>query len=828
MPWITATSRTTRFGTRSTTCRPLLRTWCRFFQRRTNTACPTFGTCGSASEPCRQYVAVVTNNGTLHLEGGERPEVFFSGAVHGNERVGPTATVEFARLLVRNYLNGSNAWLRRLVDTRIVSIMPSANAYGYAHNRRTEGMVDPNRDFPYGNQPDECMKTTAARAINEMYRDHLFQLALTFHSGMKAIAYEWGSPNHPRGRDISPDDGGFRTVGNILHRYASNGYYPNAGPMNTIVYPVTGGMEDWAYAASWDSSYAPTCRPLSFGGYPESKTQYSSDMLRAFNILIETSNIKAPPTNLGASEHVLQGSGSSHDGHVARNLRICLAMADLVRPYLVWTPSPEHLVLPPSMAAAVTVGDTVNLAWDVGGANHVGATGVIRVPWTRDSCPQDLDADVDSPAQRFVATLLGRNAAQENVMGAGQDGTVGPTLWSAANMWDTIPDDADATAAAWSPLTPRYSAQYAFGPTDVGRIVLLAAYAEVDTEWADAGSSSEPAQMPPQAHVVKARTVPGYRAENSGHVIVGHRMWYSVPLCYRVGEAAHPQEAQPTSTVMATKGPRPIVEPSRVNCGPAGYCDAHASCTGACPPPGPCSSTRCVCHDGYEGDGHNCSIIVTTTLPLESTPLRTSSVGLTSATPQSTWDCALSSCIAESGRCALDDECNTVLLGGAGAGQAVVLPPGLSDAALRAAVPLLRCSDQSCGTTLMVAVSARITTGEGTTSDETGMAGDASNAATISMQAAVGLVVTVVAIVLLTAVVIRRRRGAAYAAVLTEDFNPMWSVDDDVATDEEGGYATGVGDDGETVDNMKEYYEWQMRADDAAGMAAAIGATPSP
>lgn len=53
---------------------------------------------------CSQYVAVITNNATLALEEGERPEVFFSGAVHGNERVGPTSTVEFAKLLVHNYL----------------------------------------------------------------------------------------------------------------------------------------------------------------------------------------------------------------------------------------------------------------------------------------------------------------------------------------------------------------------------------------------------------------------------------------------------------------------------------------------------------------------------------------------------------------------------------------------------------------------------------------------------------------------------------------------------------------------------------------------------
>ena len=48
----------------------------------------------------------------------------------------------------------------------------------------------------------------AARAVNEVFREHLFQLAITFHGGMQAVAYEWGSPIHPKANhhDLSPDD----------------------------------------------------------------------------------------------------------------------------------------------------------------------------------------------------------------------------------------------------------------------------------------------------------------------------------------------------------------------------------------------------------------------------------------------------------------------------------------------------------------------------------------------------------------------------------------------------------------------------------------------
>lgn len=39
------------------------------------------------------------------------------------------------------------------------------------------------------------------RAVNEVWRDHVFQLAVTFHGGMVGMAYEWGSRNHPHKKD---------------------------------------------------------------------------------------------------------------------------------------------------------------------------------------------------------------------------------------------------------------------------------------------------------------------------------------------------------------------------------------------------------------------------------------------------------------------------------------------------------------------------------------------------------------------------------------------------------------------------------------------------
>ena len=54
-----------------------------------------------------------------------------------------------------------------------------------AQRVREENGIDPNRDFPYSKPATHCMETAVARAINELWREHVFQLAITFHGGMQ-------------------------------------------------------------------------------------------------------------------------------------------------------------------------------------------------------------------------------------------------------------------------------------------------------------------------------------------------------------------------------------------------------------------------------------------------------------------------------------------------------------------------------------------------------------------------------------------------------------------------------------------------------------------
>ena len=71
--------------------------------------------------------------------------------------------------------------------------MPMANALGYERFKRSEDSIDVNRDFAFDTSPSRCMASVAARAVNELWREHIFQLAVTFHGGNKQLG---SAPRH--------------------------------------------------------------------------------------------------------------------------------------------------------------------------------------------------------------------------------------------------------------------------------------------------------------------------------------------------------------------------------------------------------------------------------------------------------------------------------------------------------------------------------------------------------------------------------------------------------------------------------------------------------
>jgi hypothetical protein len=85
----------------------------------------------------------------------------------------------------------------------------------------------------------------------------------------------------------------------------------------------------YTQAGSWDGNQT-SCTPTN-SDYSSEQTQYSDGTLRAFNILVETSDSKQPPSEQLGGSSQLWDPAAVQNGHVARNIRLALMTVDLVQ-----------------------------------------------------------------------------------------------------------------------------------------------------------------------------------------------------------------------------------------------------------------------------------------------------------------------------------------------------------------------------------------------------------------------------------------------------------------------------------------------------------------
>ena len=112
--------------------------------------------------------------------------------------------------------------------------------------------------------------------MHEIFTQNIIVSAITFHGGTNVIGYPWGSYNRAdqinydsfRSRE-APDQKALNDVGIIMKELSGGRIVSKTpeideyifGPISTTIYPVNGGLEDWAYAAGWDT-------------YPDRSTNY--------------------------------------------------------------------------------------------------------------------------------------------------------------------------------------------------------------------------------------------------------------------------------------------------------------------------------------------------------------------------------------------------------------------------------------------------------------------------------------------------------------------------------------------------------------------------
>lgn len=279
------------------------------------------------------------------------------------------------------------------------------------------------------------------------------------------------------------------------------------GDMNGVVYPVTGGMEDWAYSGSWEGAPIITqpCRPKTYNGYNEEKTMYDKnykDALKSIMFLLEVSHEKIPEQKLlgRRNKHCLMNTRhnaffntpakNKHrceeeliDGYIPRIIRLSLLLIDILQPYVNFRQRADD-------------GNLI-VDWAVGGAITVDETFILYGYFDEVLDKQILEQIINEKDPDVTKKYLQYNTPVKN----------------GKAIWDKSFTDQD------------YFRETFETPLEFGNVLIYIIYAKVDQNWAKQ-TAPDPA-VPPQTHISNIRLNSEYTAKNNGYEIEGSTFYAS-------------------------------------------------------------------------------------------------------------------------------------------------------------------------------------------------------------------------------------------------------------------------------------------------------------
>jgi hypothetical protein len=500
-----------------------------------------------------------------HPEGSESssrmPEVLWTGSLHGHDLLGPTVIMESAALLLeaadcearpnlhaeaweeevakalscrsnlrsRGIDDTHRQWLARLVTTRRIVVVPNANAVGHFRGEELEDNVNPAEDFPYNNNSTaSCMRTVAARTLNEIFLHHMFQVVLSFKKGEDAINYSWGSQFY-----LSPDYVCFNEVAGSLSTVVGGRTLYPFGPTNLVSVDPTARFQDWAYAASWEHPRTIHCLPDTFGGYEAGKTSYPVGSNRAAAFTVSSnSDENVTGTNLGNVVDVFHAADDSDGLAISRSMRLALVSADLVEPYVSIfginslaisddvapsTPRNASLCDTSRIVAVPASLKTVIVEWTVGGALSIAETDlwVARLEDMPDRavCSLALDKgfDVSSTAFKKIPTRLNSGFGFFSPSGpdpppresvskpfsllAGHKFNTGKASNAMGGMTIDNGNENDTTSSI-NLLGPVFRTEIVLDDYEVGDRLILIARATVDQAWLESPNGYHQVRRP--------------------------------------------------------------------------------------------------------------------------------------------------------------------------------------------------------------------------------------------------------------------------------------------------------------------------------------------
>jgi hypothetical protein len=191
-------------------------------------------TYGKTSSGHVLYVLKVSDNVSVDED---EPELMITSATHGDEVITVEVEMELIQELLKNYEKDSR--LTKMIKDHEIFFIPMVNPQGYSRRERYANMTDPNRDYPYPENPSKS-SVDCIEAIRKFFHSRDIKGSIDLHAYGKLIMYPWA---YTKASPPKEDEAHFQYVTNAM---AEQNKY-EAGQISKIIYVAKGSSADYYY-----------------------------------------------------------------------------------------------------------------------------------------------------------------------------------------------------------------------------------------------------------------------------------------------------------------------------------------------------------------------------------------------------------------------------------------------------------------------------------------------------------------------------------------------------------------------------------------------------
>ena len=178
---------------------------------------------------------------TINKDGNSqapKPRLLLTAATHGDEII----TVEVLLKLLENLLlkQKNNPRFKRIVEHLEISFVPVVNPDGFIRRRRYAGRVDPNRAYPWPENPRRDKIVSCINHLINYFEKKDFNGTIDFHAYGKMVMFPWGySKQKIRANEYSILD-------ELTKKMAKKNRYKH-GAISKVIYVAKGNSADYYF-----------------------------------------------------------------------------------------------------------------------------------------------------------------------------------------------------------------------------------------------------------------------------------------------------------------------------------------------------------------------------------------------------------------------------------------------------------------------------------------------------------------------------------------------------------------------------------------------------